>query len=348
MRTTFDGIQIIGTQRSGSNLLRVILDQSDELASPHPPHILTTFVPLLPLYGDMDETSYRMLVNDVVDYVNANPVPWDGIMFDKKEIFRASRMYSLYELNRLIYEQAAKTKQARYWCCKSMANVHYADELEAAGLNLKYIYLYRDGRDVAASFKKAVVGEKHAYHLAKQWQHDQAASLRLEKQMPADRFYKLNYETLIAEPESTVKQLCAFLDIPYVESMLSFYESKNSKLTAEAGEMWSNLKKPIIKDNTGKYNSVFKDNDLQIFELVAGSALTDLGYQLHSGINESNKHIFAGELLTDEKIKEYTAINTQLKKETLVEARPSDLENRRPQEEIVKSIKARATMPQSV
>jgi hypothetical protein len=62
---TYAGIQIIGTQRSGSNLLRVILDQSDQIASPHPPHILTTFIPLLPLYGPLNELSYMQLVSDV-------------------------------------------------------------------------------------------------------------------------------------------------------------------------------------------------------------------------------------------------------------------------------------------
>ncbi len=348
MTDTLAGIQIIGTQRSGSNLLRVILDQSNEIASPHPPHILTTFMPLLPLYGTLDLPAYRQLVSDVVDYVDANPVPWEGIVLNKEEILNASKAYTLPELNRLIYEQAAKTKQARYWCCKSMANVHYADELEAAGLNLKYVYLYRDGRDVAASFKKAVVGEKHSYHLAKQWQHDQQACINLEKKLSSDRFYKLNYETLIAYPEQTVKSLCEFLGIEYVDSMLSFYESKTSKLTAEAGEMWSNLKKPIMKDNTGKYKSAFKDNDLEIFETVAGGVLVELGYDLHSDANPSNHNTYSETLLSEENIKAYTALNAQLKKEVLSQARPSDLENRRPQEEIIKNIKARTEANKNV
>ncbi|MDB5014046.1 MAG: sulfotransferase [Daejeonella sp.] len=334
--SVFSGIQIIGTQRSGSNLLRVILDQSDEIASPHPPHILTTFIPLLPLYGELNSANYKLLVDDVVDYVHANPVPWDGISLNKTEIFEASKTRSIFELNRLIYEEAAKSKGSKYWCCKSMANVHFSDELEAAGLNLKYIYLYRDGRDVAASFKKAVVGEKHIYHLAKQWKHDQDACIRLEETMDASRFYKLNYETLIENPESTVRSLCEFLDIQYIDKMLSFYESKTSQLTAEAGEMWSNIKKPIMKDNTGKYLKSFQENDLEIFELVAGNVLAKLGYDLHSKVSAS-----ASSLLSAENISLYNQINAELKKKTLLEAKAGDLENRRPQEEIIKRIKAR-------
>jgi len=348
MTTNYAAIQIIGTQRSGSNLLRVILDQSEEIASPHPPHIFTSFSPLLPIYGRLTASSYKQLVSDVVDYVHANPVPWDGVELNKEDIYRASDQFSLPELNRLVYEEAAKSKGARYWCCKSMANVHFADELETAVPDVKYVFLYRDGRDVAASFKKAVVGEKHSYHLAKQWSHDQEACLRLEKRTSAARFYKLSYETLIADPENTVRSLCRFLDIKYVDSMLSFYESKTSRLTAEAGEMWSNLQKPIMKDNTGKYRSAFSENDLEIFETVAGNVLQDLGYDLHSQVTAANRARYTELLLSQERILGYTVQNQELKKDTLVKARPSDLENRLPQELIIQQIKSRTLETHSV
>jgi hypothetical protein len=39
---------IVGTERSGSNLLRVILDTHPALSVPHPPHILRYFAPLEP------------------------------------------------------------------------------------------------------------------------------------------------------------------------------------------------------------------------------------------------------------------------------------------------------------
>ena len=44
---------MVGEQRSGSNLLRVMLGQADEIAAPHPPHILERMMPLIPHYGDL-------------------------------------------------------------------------------------------------------------------------------------------------------------------------------------------------------------------------------------------------------------------------------------------------------
>lgn len=334
---TSTGIQIIGTQRSGSNLLRVILDQSAEIASPHPPHILVVFMPILSLYGELNSTSYKTLVNDVVAYVNANPVPWDGVLLNADEIYKKSKCFDLLEINRLIYEEAAAGKGARYWCCKSMANVYFADQMEDFDLNLKYIYLYRDGRDVACSFKKAIVGEKHIYHLAKQWKDDQVACLKLRSKLPENRFFALNYESLISDPENEIHKLCDYLEIEYHPDMLKFYNSKTSKLTAAAGEMWSNLEKPIINDNTRKFLKEFKDDDLKIFELVAGNVLTVLGYDTIT----QNPDIV---LIDEAHISRYDIENQSLKKEILLAAKQSDLENREAQARILRDIKKRVNL----
>ena len=45
---------MIGTQRSGSNLLRLMINQLDQIASPHPPHIMERMHPLLDCYGDLN------------------------------------------------------------------------------------------------------------------------------------------------------------------------------------------------------------------------------------------------------------------------------------------------------
>ena len=59
------------------------------------------------------------------------------------------------------------------WLCKSLANVHFLPQIEATVPDAKYLYLYRDGRDVCLSFLSAIVGEKTAYHVAKQWHQEQ-------------------------------------------------------------------------------------------------------------------------------------------------------------------------------
>ncbi|EJW95548.1 sulfotransferase domain-containing protein, partial [gut metagenome] len=139
---------MIGTQRSGSNLLRVMLDGIDAITAPHPPHILQRFLPLLPYYGDLnDPKQFRQLTDDVCELVRINPVPWEGVILDPEAIYAACQSPTLYELFRVIYETAARQHGSSFWLCKSMKNVFYTEGLEATGLRPYYIYLYRDGRD---------------------------------------------------------------------------------------------------------------------------------------------------------------------------------------------------------
>ncbi|MFN3841558.1 MAG: hypothetical protein ACK4RF_12705, partial [Cyclobacteriaceae bacterium] len=106
MNTTEDltAIQFVGTQRSGSNLLRVMLNQLPEISAPHPPHILKTFFPLLFNYGNLDDDgNFYRLVSDICDWVNKNPVPWQGILFSPDQVIPACKQRSLVEVFRRIY-----------------------------------------------------------------------------------------------------------------------------------------------------------------------------------------------------------------------------------------------------
>ena len=328
------GIQFIGTQRSGSNLLRVMLEQHPAIAAPHPPHLLHIFMPLLPLYQPLNEYNFKLLLSDMVDYVNANPVPWEDVQFDKDAMFNASQHPHIFEIFRLIYEAVAKSKDAQYWCCKSMQNLYYSQAMEQYGLNIKYIFLYRDGRDVALSFKKAIVGDKHVYHLAKQWKEEQDICLELYKQYGDEKVFLLNYEKLVAAPESCIQLLCRFLNIDYIDQMMQFYESGSSKAAAAAGEMWKNLEKPIMQNNTNKYLKELTPEEIEIFELVAGDTLQALGYALCSKLQHA-------ELLSRDAILHYNEENKERKKQFMTTAPKNDIEKRQAQLDILQKIKTR-------
>ena len=66
--------QLIGTQRSGSNLFRLMLNEFDDIYAPHPPHLLSTFYHLQKNYNDFDK-----LVSDMVKWVKFNPIKWNNV-----------------------------------------------------------------------------------------------------------------------------------------------------------------------------------------------------------------------------------------------------------------------------
>jgi len=331
----FTPVQMIGTQRSGSNLLRLMLNQLKGVSAPHPPHILERFFPLLPAYGDLSiPGNFAKLVNDVCELIEFNPVPWTGLKLDTQAIISRCKRPLLTEIFRVIYEMKAESENASIWICKSLVNIRFADQLEENGMNPLYIHLYRDGRDVALSFKKAIVGEKHIYHIAKQWKEEQDASLQLAEKIGSSRVLKVRYEDLLHNPVKELKKICSFIGAQYNPVAMDYYHSEESHKTALSGVMWENVEKPVIANNFNKFKKELTSEDILLFEQVAGDTLEKLGYQLTFPSNG-----FHG--FTQEEIKSFDGLNTKLKKEARLKQKPEDIEKRRQQEDLIMSIKAR-------
>lgn len=270
---------MVGEQRSGSNLLRVMLAQADEIAAPHPPHILERMMPLLPIYGDLDHPDhFATLVDDVCRLVERNPVAWEKLSkLDRDEIISRCRQPSLIAVFGAVMDLYAEANDKSKWLCKSMTYIKYAKELDAYFGAPKYIYLYRDGRDVALSFTRAVIGDKHPYVIAQKWAELQRLCLSEQAHSP-QQMYGICYEELTAEPEAVLRGLCQFLDIRFKPEMLMGHLSNEAQRTAMSSSLWANLAQPIMRNNSQKFLTGLSEADIRIIESVAGDCLDALGY----------------------------------------------------------------------
>lgn len=331
------GILVIGTQRSGSNLFRLMLNQLPDVVALHPPHILQTFMPLLSHYGPLtDKKNFRFLVEDVCRFVELNPASWEDISLDRDLIASRCRAPSLIEVYRAIHERAAEVHQKSIWCCKSMANVAYIPEIEAAGLRPFYLHLYRDGRDVALSFKKAIVGEKHLYHLARQWRSDQELALKYTAQYAPERTISVKYEDLLDQPEHIMRGICERIGARFTPEVLQYHKSDEAQAIAQAGSMWANVVKPIMTSNRNKFLAEMTPEDLKLFEAVAGSTLQRLGYELQSGALSDAETTFS-----PDQIAAFDRENKRIKEEFRAKLPPEELAKRRGQEDLIAQIKNR-------
>jgi hypothetical protein len=335
-------IFMIGTQRSGSNLLRLILNQLPEIAAPHPPHILQRLMPLVEEYGDLSvDKQFSQLVEDVCRLVELNPVPWAGVKLDRKDVARRCRERSVVAVHGAVYDICAEAKGAKTWCCKSLANINYVPQIEAYFGKPRYIYLYRDGRDVAVSFHKAVVGEKHFYHIAREWAATQERALALRRKIEPSRFMSVSYEDLISCPELTAVDICGFLGASYCEAMLDFYSTEEAKRAATSSELWVNVTNPVLKNNSRKFLREASENDIRIFESVAGHVLDELGYARACSKPGERPNF------TPEEIKAFDGENDRMKEDVRKLIDPADLMRRDMQAGLLKDIKARQPKKQA-
>ncbi len=327
---------MIGIQRSGSNLLRLMLNQLPDIAAPHPPHILQRMMPLVPGYGNPEvKENFMLLVDDVCRLVEHNPVPWEGVRMDRKKVAQRCRERSLVAVFGAVYDLMAEAKGAKTWCCKSLANINYLSEIEAYFTNAKYIYLYRDGRDVAVSFRKAVVGEKHFYHIAREWATTQQLALNMRDKIGTDRFFSVKYEDLTSNTEKTMRDLCLFLGAEYSDSMLDFHRSDEAQRAAKSSELWGNVVNPVMHNNSRKFLKEASESDVRIFESVAGDVMDVLGYD-RAYTQRGTKAAYSRD-----DVEGFDIENKRLKAEILTKVDPEDMKRRDQQSGVLQQIKTR-------
>jgi len=326
---------IIGEQRSGSNLLRLMLNNSTKIAAPHPPHILLRMKELVPSYGSLQKMeNFKLLIDDVCRLIDTNPVPWSKDNFNREIIVDKCKDRSLIAIFKAVMDHYSEVNEASMWVCKSMQNVRWYKELEAYFKKPKYIYLYRDPRDVTLSFQKAVVGHKHPYCIAKKWTDLQALCIEARENIPENRFYNLKYERLIENPEESLKDLCEFLEIEYNKEMLNYYNSNEAKNTAKVSMLWANVKSPLMRKNSGKYLKAMSKDDQAIVESVAHEVMDTLKYERKSV--EQNFINFDQEM-----INKYNFEDKELQSIAELKINPEDLKRRKLQLEVIEEIKKR-------
>ena len=96
-------IFIIGTERSGSNLLRVILTSHSKIWIPHPPHFMNYFAHLD--YGDLHkDTTQKRVIKDMCRLVHFHIFPWNEFHLDIDEIQSRVQHPSMFGLTAALYE----------------------------------------------------------------------------------------------------------------------------------------------------------------------------------------------------------------------------------------------------
>lgn len=328
-------IFMVGEQRSGSNLLRLILNESPSIAAPHPPHILQRFMPLLPVYGNLDnDKNFKKLINDVCKLVELNPVPWDKVKLNRKEILNRCKEKSLVAVYGAVMDMYAEAHNANAWMCKSMQNIFWADDINVYFNHPKYIYLYRDPRDVTLSFTKAVIGEKHPYFIAKQWNELQKACIEQMNWHGTETIFPLSYENLLENPEKIVKELCQFLDIKFSKEMLNFHTSKEAERSAKSSSLWENLSQPIKSNNSKKFMTELTTEEIKIIESITGDVMDVLGYE-RAVIQKGEEINF-----TEEDVERFAQENAEAKAKNSLNIDPNDLKRRKLQTGFLNKISA--------
>jgi hypothetical protein len=214
---------IVGAMRSGTTLLRLMLNEHPQLAIPAESH----FVSALFRRFDAETTLGTDEIEDAVAIV-AGTEEWQRDYAHDAEALRTAigaGPMSLAELvDRVFRLETAPSGKPR-WGDKTPAYLFRVDDLARCFRESQIIAIVRDPRDVYLSLRsKGWVGET-PWDIARYLRRCDALVDRWTATLPRDRFTVVRYEDVVLDTDRTLHGLCGYLGMPFADEMRAFFET---------------------------------------------------------------------------------------------------------------------------
>jgi hypothetical protein len=282
---------VVGVGRSGTTLLRLMLDAHPELAVPAETGFLAEASALAGSGDELRESFFR----------TATAFPnWADLALPA-ESFRAAlarvEPFSLTQAARCFYRLYARRHGKRRAGDKTPPYALHLDRLHRLLPEARFVHLIRDGRDVARSFRGLWFSPGDDIDtLARTWRDTIVTARRLAAGVP--HYLEIRYEDLIRDPEAVLRTICAFVELRYHPAMLRYHEGARGRLdevSARAGpdgrvavtkeqrlRLHGRTSRPPEAGRIGLWREELSAAEVARFEALAGGLLADLGYALAS------------------------------------------------------------------
>lgn len=137
-------------------------------------------------------------------------------------------------------------------------NVLFAKEILEMLPNAKIIHVYRDPRDVVASFSHQRWSPTDKRQAAQWYKAMMTRWFDIRSTLPPKSYYELSLEELVTTPEKTVKEICHFSEIDFDETMVQI---------------------DLSHSHSGRWETEFSREEKALVQDVLGNLVQELGYE---------------------------------------------------------------------
>jgi len=284
---------IVGSPRSGTTLLRFMLDSHPELAIPPE----TGFLMLRPKFWGRGDKFREKFFRALVTY--PQPIPaWPDFEIPEEAFWKALleiTPFNLPEGYRAFYRLYAARFGKPRWGDKTPL---YCLELNAVRRVLpeaRFIHIIRDGRDAALSLRRMWFSPGWDIETqAAYWRKYVLAARKAGLGCPD--YLEVRYEDLILRTRDTLERICAHVCLDYDDAMLSYYARTPARLREHKGRsrpdgtplrtqeqrirQQERTTKPPDPACVFAWKREMSMEERGRFRLVAGDLLKDLGYEV--------------------------------------------------------------------
>jgi hypothetical protein len=280
---------IVGVPRSGTTLLRLMLDAHPDLAIPFETHFISAFVGRDRLQSPTAQEFSRKVI--ATPYWRNLGISADEFRFAVDSI----KPFSVAEGLRVIYRLYAGRFGKRRWGDKTPPYLKSMSAIQGLLPEAHFIHIVRDGRDIALSSRKLWFGPGEDIETAAEvWINELANARRQANQL--EHYIELKYEALVYDPEYMLRTVCQYLRLDYSPSMLGYFEVAKARLSEviqafgqDGGQHGPDLPTFLsIHDRTsqppdptriGQWKTQMSRNEQNRFESIAGRWLTEFNYE---------------------------------------------------------------------
>jgi hypothetical protein len=282
---------VVGVGRSGTTLLRLMLDAHPELAIPPETHFLPA---LIDRFED-----HAPSPDELVEAVESHPGWRDfGLAEDELLSTFAARADDPADAIRAFYIAYAGRHGKPRWGDKTPVYIESIARIgEALGDQARFIHLIRDGRDVAVSRRARAArrGRKPtpAAEEAETWKRRiQGARSQAEG---VAHYREWRYEDLVTDAEQTLREICEHAELEFDSAMLEYHRGASERLEelsdlpgnrgrvrprSERIEAHALTSEPPREDRLGRWRTELEPDEIAAYEEVAGGLLAELGYEV--------------------------------------------------------------------
>jgi Sulfotransferase family len=278
---------IVGVGRSGTTLLRMMLDAHPELAIPAETHFLNDVLAL-----DVNDSAKERFFRTVTEAYT-----WPNFALDRsafRDALDSIAPFSIPDATRAFYRCYAKRFGKTRWGDKTPS---YRASMTGIGRLLpeaRFIHIIRDGRDVALSYRGLWFGPGDDVELQARFWVEQIELARAQSS-ELQHYLEVRYEALVQVTEPTLRTICDYLDLPFQPVMMDYHKSASARLSeiknpsgpptqaahnmARFVEIHDRTKEPPDPGRIGRWRTEMLAEDARRYEMIAGELLHRLGYE---------------------------------------------------------------------
>lgn len=260
---------VVGSERSGTTMFRLMLNQHSRLCIPRESWFLTDLMDQLPLTGQLSDEQQSQAFQIIKSHDRWPD--WDI----SDEILRSTldklNRPTLNELVDSVFTLASMGKER--WGDKTPPYVREIPRLHALFPKAKFIHVIRDGRDVVLSLQQKRWFGKNRRKLIEYWSSAVLEGHKAGQLLPTDQYMEVHYEDLVLNAEETLVRAMDFLGEDYEPTMLDFYKNAERNIAPWEKDLHSKTMRRPAASDVCRWKKELAPVQIAFFEAIAGNAM---------------------------------------------------------------------------